>query len=296
MAKRNKPAGEADDSQSELNFGRSENGEGTLDAPADADAHRERDWPRLEKRPDANEGDQAEREIPQMTLPTLELNAGWNTSQDMPPEAGVSMRSYRIRRIAALAATVALSAAIGALAGSMITTSLVTATAASNNAEGSTQRVLARMEQEVGALRMAVETATRDARGKTARIAERLDRSERAQAEPLAKLAKISDAVERLERRTAPAKVAAATTPNAGDVTGSIGAPQIAAPSTKPANVISGWTLHDVYDGVALIKGRAGLIEVWPGDMLPQIGRIESIRKQDGHWIVVTSRGIIVDR
>lgn len=296
MAKRNKPAGEADDSQNEFDFEESGNGNDALGASDGAGAFAPGEWPRLEKRPGLNERGAAGGENPEMTVPTLELSGSWGSADDMPPGAGVSMRSYRLRRILALAAAVALSAALGAIAGSVITTGLGSSMAAASKGEASTQVALARMEQEVGALRMAVETATRNSQAKTARIAERLDRSERAQAAPLARIAKISEAVERLERRSAPAKMAAVTGANAGDVTGSIGAPKVSAPATKPANVINGWTLHDVYDGAALIKGRAGLIEVWPGDMLPQIGRVEAIRKQDGHWIVVTSRGIIVDR
>jgi hypothetical protein len=295
MAKRNKPAGDADQSQNELDFEQS-GYDGTIDAPADASASSEAEWPRLEKRPGLNDRNRSERAIPHIALPSLELNGSWNAAGDLPPGASATMRRFRIRRIAALAATVALSAALGALAGSMITNSLGTSAAAGTKGEASTQRVLARMEQEVTALRTAVETATRDAQSKTARITARLDRNERAQAEPLAKLAKIGEAVERLERRGARTTAAAATTAVAGDVTGSIGAPKVAAPDTKPANIINGWTLQDVYDGVALIKGRAGLVEVWPGDTLPQVGRVEAIRKQGGHWVVVTSRGIIRDR
>jgi hypothetical protein len=296
MAKRNEPAGEADDSQNELDFEQSGNGDGTIDAPADAGASSGGEWPRLDKRQGLNESSEPAQDIPVMTLTSLELSSAWNSTEDMPPGAGAGMRSYRLRRIAALAAAVALSAALGAVAGSMITTGLGSTMAAGGKAEASTQIVLKRMEQEVSALRTAVETAARDAERKTARITDRLERSQKAQAEPLAKLAKIGEAVERLERRTAAAKVAATKTANAGDVTGSIGTSRVATPVPKPANIISGWTLHDVYDGVALIKGRAGLIEVWPGDTLPQIGRIEAIRKQDGHWVVVTSRGIIRDR
>lgn len=295
MAKRNKPASDADQSQNELDFEQS-GYDGTIDAPADAGASSEAEWPRLEKRPGLSDRNRSERAIPHIAVPSLELNGSWNAAGDMPPGAGATMRRFRIRRIAALAATVALSAALGALAGSMITNSLGTSMAAGTKGEASTQLALARMEQEVTALRTAVETATRDAQSKTARIAARLDRNERAQAEPLAKLAKIGEAVARLERRGARTTAAAATAAGAGDVTGSIGAPKVAAPNTKPANIIKGWTLQDVYDGVALIKGRAGLVEVWPGDTLPQVGRVQAIRKQDGHWIVVTSRGIIVDR
>lgn len=297
MAKRNKPANEADQSQNELDFEPSADGKGTIEAPGEEAASAEADWPRIEKRPRAADRDRPERDIPHVALPSLELNSTWHAAEDMPPAAGASMRSYRIRRIAALAATVALSAALGALAGSMITNGLGTATMANAaNGDASAQLALTRMEKEMTALRSAVETAARDTQSKTARIAERLDRTERAQAEPLAKLAKISETVERLERRGAQTAAAAAAA-SAGDVTGSIGAPRIAAPDTKPANnVISGWTLRDVNDGVAVVEGRVGLIEVWPGDKLPQLGRVEAIRKQDGRWVVVTSRGVIVGR
>lgn len=296
MAKRNKPAGEAEQSQNELDFEQEQDGDGTVEAPAETAASSRADWPRLEKRPGLSGDNRSEKPTPHIALPSLELKSAWNAAGDMAPEATASMRSFRIKRIAALAATVALSAALGALAGSMITNSLGTSTAAGHtNGEASTQLALASMQQEMNALRTTVETAARDAQSKTARIAERLDRNERAQAEPLAKLAKIGDAVERLERRGTQTAAAATTSP-AGDVTGSIGAPRIAAPDTKPANVVSGWTLHEVYNGAALIKGREGLIEVWPGDKLPQLGRVEAIRKQDGRWVVVTSRGLIVDR
>lgn len=298
MAKRSKPAGESDDSQNELDLDRPEDGNGTIDAPTESTSSAEGDWPRLEKRPGLSDRTRSEKTIPHAALPSLELNSAWNAAEDMPPAAGASMRSFRIKRIAALAAAVALSAALGALAGSMLTNGFGGSMAArAANDEASTQLVLARMEQEMTALRSAVETAARDARIKTTRIAERLDHTERAQAEPLAKLAKIGEAVERLERRGAQATVATKTAALPGDVTGSIAAPlPIAAPGTKPANIISGWTLKEVYNGVALIKGRAGLVEVWPGDNLPKIGRVLSIRKQDGRWVVVTTRGVIVDR
>jgi hypothetical protein len=29
---------------------------------------------------------------------------------------------------------------------------------------------------------------------------------------------------------------------------------------------------------------------------VPGVGRVDAIRKQDGHWVVVTSKGLIVGR
>ena len=45
--------------------------------------------------------------------------------------------------------------------------------------------------------------------------------------------------------------------------------------------------------GTALIEGRMGIIEVEQGDLVPGLGRVDAIRKQDGRWVVVTSRGLI---
>jgi hypothetical protein len=59
---------------------------------------------------------------------------------------------------------------------------------------------------------------------------------------------------------------------------------------------VEGWVLRDVANGVALIEGRQGIFEVYAGDPIPGLGRIDAIRKQDGHWVVVTSRGLIVGR
>ena len=60
----------------------------------------------------------------------------------------------------------------------------------------------------------------------------------------------------------------------------------------KPATV-DGWLLRDVYGGVALVEGRAGLREVAPGEYVPGVGEIRSIERRGRSWVVVTSRGLI---
>ena len=116
--------------------------------------------------------------------------------------------------------------------------------------------------------------------------------SRRARSNRSQKLAKIAEAVERLERRTV-----AATPTAANDVTGTVpvrpAAPETKAPP-KPA-ILDNWVVRRVYDGVALVEGRMGVIEVEPGQTLPNNGgRVEEIRRQDGSWVVVTSRGLIL--
>jgi len=54
--------------------------------------------------------------------------------------------------------------------------------------------------------------------------------------------------------------------------------------------------LRDVYDGGAVVEGRSGTYEVYAGDPIPGVGRVDAIRRQDGRWVVVTSRGLIVAR
>jgi hypothetical protein len=60
--------------------------------------------------------------------------------------------------------------------------------------------------------------------------------------------------------------------------------------------VVDGWVLRDVGRGGALIEGRQGLYEVYAGDPVPGLGKVDAIRKQDGRWVVVTSKGLVVSR
>ncbi|PWB59123.1 MAG: hypothetical protein C3F17_17605, partial [Bradyrhizobiaceae bacterium] len=71
-------------------------------------------------------------------------------------------------------------------------------------------------------------------------------------------------------------------------------APAAAARPVKP--IVPGWTLRRVIDGGALVGGPFGVIEIEPGETVPGLGRIEEIRREDGRWVVVTRRGLIVPR
>jgi hypothetical protein len=90
----------------------------------------------------------------------------------------------------------------------------------------------------------------------------------------------------------------------AKEVTGSIASPATATPVPLPSPkpevarlpTLEGWVLRDVANGGALIEGRRGIFEVYAGDPVPGLGRVDAIRRQDGRWVVVTSRGLIVAR
>jgi hypothetical protein len=207
------------------------------------------------------------------------------------PTGFTPVRTFRLKRLILLGVIVAFAAAVGALAGSLATGGLGASGNRGAAVEAPLKTALDRMEQQLAALRASVETSTQDMHARTARIAERLDRNARAQAEPTQKLAKISDALDRLERRnTQTTQAVAAASP---DVTGAIGAP---AEDAKKTPIVNGWSLFHARRGMAVIGGRYGLVEVEPGDTLPGLGRVEKIHKQDGRWVVVTSRGLIVAR
>jgi hypothetical protein len=74
--------------------------------------------------------------------------------------------------------------------------------------------------------------------------------------------------------------------------------PAPAAPKTEVGRLptVEGWVLTDVGYGGALIESRRGSYEVYAGDTVPGLGRIDAIRRQDGHWVVVTRKGLITRR
>ena len=60
----------------------------------------------------------------------------------------------------------------------------------------------------------------------------------------------------------------------------------------KP-QVISGWVVRDVYQGVALVEGKRGPMEVVPGMAIPGAGVVKSIERHGSGWTVTTTKGQI---
>jgi hypothetical protein len=219
------------------------------------------------------------------------------------------------RRFAAMAAVALLAMVAGAIGGAVATASFghsSTATASTPVAsDPALAATVARIDSDLVALKASVEHTSKTDLAQFNRATERLDKLEKAQAEPAAKLAKLSEAVEKLHAATPVAAAAAQPAPK--EVTGSVTAPATApaavAATPKP-NVqtaeakgefgrlptLGDWVLRDVGNGGALIEGRRGMYEVYAGDPVPGLGRVDAIRRRDGRWVVVTSRGLIVAR
>ncbi len=156
--------------------------------------------------------------------------------------------------------------------------------------------MVAGLGSELASIKANLEATNRLNGAQFTRLGEKLDRAERAQSEPSARIAKIAEMVERLERRPANASAAAAAAapppPSANEATGSVAGGGLAVGKSA---IVEGWTLLDIYRGRALVEGRSGMVfEVGPGSNIPGLGRVENITRQDGRWIVVTPKGLIV--
>ena len=265
--------------------------------------------PRL-KRPISSEA--AEAEPPRIPGKLLIMSPGeraWSGDEaDAKPEAVAAEGASGKRRMSAMAAVVALATVAGALGGALATAGLgymMAGNSAAANNNSALEASVARIDADILALKASVEHTSKTGVSQFNKTSDRLDKVEKAQAEPAAKLAKLSEAVEKLRAQAAaPAPVAAATPAAARDVTGTVSPPATAAavplPAPKPEiarlPTVDGWVLRDAANGSALIEGRQGIFEVYAGDPVPGLGRIDAIRKQDGRWVVVTSKGLIVAR
>ena len=110
------------------------------------------------------------------------------------------------RRIGAMAAVVALATVAGALGGALATAG-VGKLMAGDSAQASTQASVkdsaleasvARIDAEIVALKSSLEHNSRTTTGQINKASDRLDKVEKAQAEPAAKLAKLSETVDKL--------------------------------------------------------------------------------------------------
>jgi hypothetical protein len=217
-------------------------------------------------------------------------------------EASAETPSRRLPSYARLAAGIALAATIGVVAGAG--TTLVLRHGAAATADAATearvlQTTVAQLEGEIAVLKAGLSTSQRSTTTQLNKLTERLDRTEKAQAEPTTKIAKLTETVDRLEKRQQQqsAALAAVAAPAAAppsalldpDVTGSISYKE----ETRPP-VAEGWRLRDFYSGRAVVESRNGMLfEVGPGSNLPGLGRVETIRRENGRVVVVARNGII---
>jgi hypothetical protein len=285
-------------------------------APDRDESDKVNDAPKVDApKPEAN----ADAPKPSSQILIMPRDQAWNGDAGDPKAQSTGSESgiFGKRRIAALAAVIALAAVAGAVGGALATAGF--GHIANTDTKVASTRALedsiSRIDTELAALRTSLEQASKHSASQIGKTSDRLDKVEKAQVEPAAKLAKLSETVEKLRTASAaapaaapaPAPVVAAAAAAAApkESTGSIqtanaGPAQVPLPAPKPEvarlPTVEGWVLRDVANGSALIEGRQGIFEVYAGDPIPGLGRVDAIRKQDGRWVVVTSRGLIVGR
>ncbi|MBW8856680.1 MAG: hypothetical protein JF604_20670, partial [Bradyrhizobium sp.] len=144
------------------------------------------------------------------------------------------------RRLSAMAAVVAIAASVGAISGALATAGMMhfanpaPAQVADTSALESS---VARIDADVVALKANVEHTSKTGLGQFNRTNDRLDKLEKAQAEPMAKIAKLSETVDKLRATPPAAPVQAAAAVPAKETTGSIAPTQVATAAAAPAPV-----------------------------------------------------------
>lgn len=189
----------------------------------------------------------------------------------------------RHKRYALLAATVTFAAALGAIVGALASGGFSTPAPAKLDVAAieenkAMQQSLAKLGKEVTTLKASLEAANKAAHMQMAKITERLEHA-------------------------------------SAEITGSISAPQTAAPTPmtapmppprprvataeippRPARpqVLAGWTIRDMRGGYVYVENHGEIYQVLLGVPLPGLGPVESVKRQDGRWVVTTPKGLIV--
>jgi hypothetical protein len=184
----------------------------------------------------------------------------------------------RHRRYAVLAASVAMAAAAGVLAGAMMTGGFSKPTlvdVAGLEESKAAQQSIARLSKDVASLKASFEAANKSAHSQFTKITERLARDSAGITGTIAPPQTVS-----------PATTVTAPLPPAR--------PGPAAEAPRRPSVITDWTIRETRDGFVYVQGHGDVYQVVPGAPLPGIGPVEQIKRQDGRWVVVTPKGIIV--
>lgn len=247
--------------------------------------------PQLGGEADDGRGTERARDGSARTIAALPVRFAERVNAAPRAAAGGAASRQRSLRFAVLAATIAGAAGIGALAGSMAAFGLghqhtAQATVARTAESRDVMQALRAQRAELASLKASLDSESRGTNAQFAKIADRFNTIERAQADQANKLAHISEAVDGLSKKAAAAP----------EITGSI-----AAPATPPAvrplpvtPVLHDWIVQGVRNGRAMVETRYGaMFLVASGGMLPGVGRVAEIKRQNGEWIVVTERGLI---
>jgi hypothetical protein len=186
----------------------------------------------------------------------------------------------RHKRYALLAASVTFAAALGAVVGALASggfSAPARPDVAAIEENKAMQQSIARLGKEVTTLKASLEQANKSAHIQIAKISERLEHA----------TAEVTGSI------SAPQTTEPVLTP----LPSPRPTPRIAAveppPPARPS-VVAGWTIRDTRNGYVYVENHGELYQVVLGAPLPGLGPVQSVKRQDGRWVVLTPKGIIV--
>ncbi len=162
------------------------------------------------------------------------------------------------------------------------------------------RRQVSGVSENLDGLRAAVDLSSKATSDRFGRFAENLDRIERVSSSSTAKLDRLAQAQlqaavpgSAMSQPQSPAQsmTTVASAGSGSDVTGSVSSSER---QTRPPRLIKGWSVRQAYEGVAILQGPAGVVEVVLGQDVPGLGQIEEIKNENGRLIVLSSSGVIV--
>lgn len=155
------------------------------------------------------------------------------------------------------------------------------------------RKQLSGVSENLDGLRTAVDQSSKATSDRFGRFAENLDRIERVSSSSTAKLDRLAQV-----QVQPPTPVAAQPSP-AMPMMASVAAPETtgsvapAERSSAPRKVVKGWSVRQAYEGIAILQGPSGVVEAVLGQQVPNLGRIEEIRNENGRLVVETSGGVV---
>jgi hypothetical protein len=226
--------------------------------------------------------------LPAVVAPQLSAaDHGETSAADESAQTKTTAAPARSKRFVALAASVAFAAGFGSFVGSVSGSGLARfiypppqAPAAPTSGIENTIAAMREIKLElaaVAALKASLDSAARATTNQYAKIADRLDRIDQRSVAVVETTASLPAATQ----ASAPAQTAALAA--------------VTSESQKLGDrILPDWVVHDGQNGHALVESRyGGLFAVSAGSVLPGIGRVDMIKRQDGHWVVLTARGTI---
>jgi hypothetical protein len=175
----------------------------------------------------------------------------------------------RHKRNALLAASVAIAAAVGVVIGAMVTSQFIAPArkeVSSLSDRMAMQRSIGKLSKDVAALEASIAATNANAHSEIAKITQRL--------------------------RSAPEITGLIPVPPAA-VAAPLPPPRPAAAAIRPP-VVRDWSIRYVRDGYVYVRGHGDTYQVQLGAPLPGLGPVQQVKRQDGHWLVVTPKGLIV--